>query len=382
MPIFRRRRYDETGDPQPVITSQADGDVPPNTSKFLAKRVGGKDLMQFSRQLASFVRAGIPILDALSLLEQDTANPTLKSALFETAEGLRRGESLSTAFEAHPKVFPIAYRSMLRSAELTGNLDTVLDDVSEYLEREVEARAKLKAAMIYPAVIVVMSIGVVILLTTFVLPKFVVFFKSFHQKLPLATRMLLNFAAFSKHYGPLVLVIHTVLTIAGLAWIRGRRGRPVLDRLLLRLPVLGPALRFALVERFCRILASMTRSGVSVPEAMSVAGAAMNNHHVSASLDVARQEMMEGQGIAGPLARTGLFPPAAAQMLRVGEDTGQLDLQLEAAAKFYARELDYKIKRITALIEPAIIVAMGIVVGFVSIALISAMYGVFHGAKV
>jgi type IV pilus assembly protein PilC len=286
------------------------------TSDFFAKHVGGKDLMQFSRQLAAFVRAGIPILDALSLLEEDTSNPTLKLALSQIGEALRRGEALSTALDEHPKVFPVAYRSMLRSAELTGNLDGVLESLSRYLERDVDAREKVRAAMVYPIVVLVMSLGVVILLTTFVLPKFTVFFASFHEKLPLPTRMLMDFASVTRHFG--LEIVAGVLCVGVLAfgWSRSTGGRRVRDRMLLRLPLVGVALRYTLVERFCRILASMTQAGVPLSDAMTVAAEAMNNVHVQSALEVARGEMMEGDGIARPLSRTTLFPAAATQMLR------------------------------------------------------------------
>ena len=272
---------------------------------------------------------------------------------------------------------------MLRSAELTGDLDTVLDRVARYLERDVEARSRIKAALVYPAVIVVMSIGVVVLLTTFVLPKFKIFFTSFHQQLPLPTRMLLGAAAFVGTYW-WAIVAGIAAVIVGVAmYLRRASGRERLDRWALRIPGIGPTLRFAMVERFCRILASMTAAGVALPDALGVAAAAMGNLHVARGLDRARDEMMQGQGIAGPLARTNLFPPAAVQMLRVGEDTGQLDAQLESAASFYERELDDKVKNLTAMFEPAVLIFMGVLVGFVAIALVSAMYGIFtHAGKV
>lgn len=347
-----------------------------------AKRVTGKDLMTFSRQLAAFVRAGIPILDGLELLERDTVNPTLRRTIAAMGESLAAGESLSGALDQHPKVFPIAFRSMLRSAELTGNLDTVLDRIAGYIERDVEARGKLRSASIYPALVALMSVGVTVLLTAFVLPKFKTFFKSFHKQLPLPTRMLMGAANITGHWWWLILTVVAVIAGCGFAWFRSARGRASVDALLLRTPVLGETLRFAMVERFCRILASMMQAGVSLPEAMDVAAQAMNNVHVRRALDAARDSMLRGEGIAASLARSRFLPPAARQMLRVGEDTGSLDTQLESAAVFYEREVDYKIKKLTSLFEPAVLVFMGLIVGFVAIALISAMYGVFRQSKV
>jgi type IV pilus assembly protein PilC len=365
-----------------IFASHAPSTPPKVKRELMPKRVGAKDLMQFSRQLSAFVRAGIPILDGLALLEEDTPNPTMKATLAAMADSLRRGEPFSVALEQHPKVFPNAYRSMLRSAELTGNLDTVLDQVSRYLERDVETRSKIKAALVYPAIIMAMSAGVVILLTTFVLPKFKTFFTSFHQKLPLATRMLLNAANFVGTFW-WAIVLGLVVLAAGAVWgLRDRRGRMRFDRFVLTIPLIGQTLRFAMVERFCRILASMTAAGVGLPDALDVAGAAMGNRHIAQALATARDDMMQGQGIAGPLSRSTLFPPAAVQMLRVGEDTGQLDSQLEAAASYYEHELDYKIKKVVSLFEPAVLVFMGLIVGFVAVALVSAMYGIFSRAGV
>ncbi|MDX6204091.1 MAG: type pilus assembly protein PilC [Frankiales bacterium] len=363
----------------PYGSAPAPADAPPAVRKpsFFDKKVKTKELMQFSRQMAAFVRTGVPILDGLALLQEDVTNPTMQRTLAGIAAALQNGESFSSALDAYPKVFPQSYRAMVRSAELTGQLDTVLDRVGAYLERDVEAKGKIKAASIYPALVVVLAFGVTILLTTFVLPKFTVFFASFHAKLPWATRALINTSNFLTHWG-LVLIAILVVLVAAFVWmLRRPRTRHWLDRRVLRLPVFGPLLRYALVERFCRILGSMTEAGVPLPEAMAVAGKAMNNLYVAHILDVAREGMMRGDGVARSLGATTLFPAVATQMLRVGEDTGSLDEQLGMAAHYYEREVDDRLKRLTSLFEPLILIAVGLVVGFVAIALVSAMYGIF-----
>jgi type IV pilus assembly protein PilC len=333
--------------------------------------------MHLSRQLAAFLRAGIPILDGLTLLSRDTSNTTLKRTLDDVAEGLRQGEPLAEAFDRHPKVFPAPYRSMIRSAELSGNLDTVLDRLTIYVEREVDAKSKIRSAMTYPAVIVVLSIAVSVLLVTFVLPKFRVFFASFDQQLPLPTRMLLGVSDFVHSWWWALLVGFAAAIVGLVAGARTTRGRTVRDRLILRLPVLGVAMQYSVVERFARVLSSMLRAGVPLGEAMNVAAAATSNAPATTKLAEAREAMLSGAGIAEPLAATGVFPPAAVQMLRVGEDTGSLDEQLDAVASFYEKELDYKVKQITTLMEPAVLLVMGTIVGFVALALVSAMYGIY-----
>lgn len=340
-------------------------------------RVKGTDLMHLSRQLAAFLRAGIPILDGLDLLAREASNATLRSALADVAEGLRQGEPLAEAFDRHPKVFPTAYRSMIRSAELSGNLDSVLDRLTVYIEREVAAKNQIRSAMIYPAVIVVLSVGVSLLLVTFVLPKFRVFFASFDQQLPLPTRMLLGISDLVREWWWAGLIGFVVAAVLATLYLRTERGKLRRDRIVLRVPVIGAAVSYSVVERFARVMSSMLQAGVPLGEAMNVAAAATNNRPAGIKLLEARESMLRGDGIAGPLAETGIFPAPARQMLRVGEDTGSLDEQLETVASFYERELDYKVKQITTLMEPAVLIVMGTIVGFVALALVSAMYGIY-----
>jgi type IV pilus assembly protein PilC len=300
----------------------------------------------------------------------------------EIEDGLRAGERFSDCLDKHPRVFPDFYRGIIRSAELTGELDAVLARLAIYIERDLEARRKVKSATIYPAVILVMSVVTITVLAWFVLPKFKVFFASLNAKLPLPTRMLLAVTDFltSWWWAVGIGVVGVALIIA--AALQTERGRFLKDRFILSVPVLGVTIQYALVERFCRILASMISAGVALPEALRVATESLRNRVYMQSLNSVNEAMLEGEGIAGPLARTQLFPSTAAQMLRVGENTGTLDTQLETTAQYYETELDYKIKKLTALFEPAVIVVMGLLVGFVAIALVSAMYGVFRQVKV
>lgn len=358
----------------------ATGRVRKEPREIMPARVKGTDLMHLSRQLAAFLRAGIPILDGLDLLAREASNATLRRALADVGDGVRQGEPLAEAFDRHPKVFPAAYRSMIRSAELSGSLDTVLDRLTVYVEREVAARNQIRSAMTYPAVIVVLSIGVTLLLVTFVLPKFRVFFASFDQELPLPTRMLMGLSDLVRDYWWAGLAGSLVVAVLSTMYLRTERGKLRRDRVLLKVPVIGDALRYSIVERFARVMSSMLRAGVPLGEAMNVAAAAVANRPAAIKLGIAREAMLRGDGIAGPLADTGIFPAPARQMLRVGEDTGSLDEQLETVASFYEKELDYKVKLITTLMEPAVLIVMGVIVGFVALALVSAMYGIYGNA--
>jgi type IV pilus assembly protein PilC len=226
-----------------------------------------------------------------------------------------------------------------------------------------------------------MSVVTVIVLGAFVLPRFVVFFKSLHAKLPLPTRMLLNASSFASKWWYVIFAIIVAIVAGFTAIRRSPSGRARLDAILLKLPVVGDLTQTAILERVCRVLSSMLRAGVDLPRSMTITAESSNNSVYRNALLSIRDEMMEGQGLAGPIARSGLFPGAARQMFRVGEETGSLDQQLEVAATYYNRELETKLERATALFEPAVIIMMGVVVGFVAVALISAMYGIYSQVK-
>ncbi len=346
------------------------------------KMVPRKDIMHFSRQLSVFVRAGVPIMEALEVIAVETTDKLLQRCLYDMIERLQSGDTFASAAAAHPEAFPNYYIGILSSAELTGNLDTVLDQLADYLDRDIEARSKITSALVYPAVVAVMAVVVVIVLATFVMPKFVVFFKSFNAKLPLPTRMLLSVSNFFSHWWWAILTVIVLAIVGIIAMRRSRSGKARIDSFILKLPILGDLVRTAIIERICRILSSMLKAGVSLPEAMRVTAESANNSVYSGGIATVREEMIEGQGLAAPLARTGLFPGAARQMFRVGEETGTLDAQLATAAAFYDRELDVKLKRFTSLFEPLVIIFMGVVVGFVAIALVSAMYGIYKQVKI
>jgi type IV pilus assembly protein PilC len=346
------------------------------------RTVNRKHLMHFSRQLAVFVNAGIPILDALEVIIEETTDRMFKKALVGVTMGLRAGDTFAAAAAAHPEAFPRFYVGILESAELTGHLDTVLDQLADYIERDLEARRKVTSALMYPGIIFCLSVVAVIVLTGWVLPKFRTFFDSLHARLPLPTRIMLGVGHFMTTWWFLFFFGALALVATGIIMVRTKSGRAKLDAILLKLPLTGDVVQHALMERICRILGSMIRAGVSLPDAMAVTADATNNDVYRRGLNGVRDEMLKGRGLAGPIAQTGLFPGAARQMFRVGEDSGTLDQQLETAAAYYDRELDFRIKRVTAIIEPIVIIIMGAIVGFVALALISAMYGIYHQVKV
>ena len=345
-------------------------------------RIKRADVMHLSRQIAAFLRAGLPILAAVHTIGAESESSSVRRMMNDIEDALRTGERFSDCLERYPKVFPGFYRGMVRSAELTGELDTVLARLAVYIERDLEARRKIKSALIYPSAVAIMSVATVVVLAVYVLPKFEAFFEDLDAELPLPTRMLLGFTDFLGSWWWALAGGVGVLLLLGFVITRFHWGKYARDAFLLKVPVLGETIRYSLVERFCRVLASMVGAGVNLTEALAVTTEALRNKVFVHRLGEVSDAMLEGEGIAGPLARTRLFPGTATQMLRVGEETGSLDDQLQVTAEYYEVELDYKIKKLTSIFEPLVIVVMGGIVGFVAVALVSAMYGIFNQVDV
>ena len=352
-----------------------------NELELSPQRVPRQEIMHFSRQMAAFVRSGIPITEALEIIEDGSANKRFKQMLGRMREQINNGVPFSEALEEHAAVFPPYYCGILRSSELTGQLDVALEQLSAYIERDLEAKGKIKSAMVYPAVIAGMSLVTTVILTVFVLPKFTKFFEELDADLPLPTRMLLGLSDLTQKLWFVWVALGALVIGAGVWLQRNARGRLLRDKLFLRLPLVKTVVLCAVVERTCRIVAAMIRAGVPLPETLTAAMQGANNRVFEGGLGHAQERMLEGEGLAAPIADTHLFPKAATQMMRVGEETGTLDVQLENAAAYYGRELEYKLKKLTSLFEPAVIIFMGGIVGFVAVALISAMYGVMGQVK-
>ncbi len=346
------------------------------------QRVPRQVVIHFSRQLSAFVRAGIPLTDALEIVESGTENKRFRGVLAEVTESLRNGRTLSEALQAHATVFPPYYLGIIRSAEQTGQLDIVLAQLAQYMERDLESSQRLKSALAYPSVIACAAIGVVVMMATFVLPHLMKFFKQFGVKRPPFTaRILLSVSDFFKHYWFVTPIALLVLVIVGM-WMKSTpKGNMTRDRLLLRLWLVRDITRYAAVERFCRIIGAMLHAGVPLPESMQAAIDSVNNKVFEKKLQVVNEALLEGAGMAAPIGASGVFPLPAVQMIHVGEETGDLDHQLEIAAEYYSSELEYKLKKLMAMFEPAIIVFMGVIVGFVAVTMIQSMYGMLHGSN-
>jgi len=345
------------------------------------EKVKKKELMHFTRQLAVFVKAGIPLTEAMEIIGDETTDVALQRTISHMVEEVRNGGTLSGVAAKHPEAFPMYYIGILGSAELTGKLDETLENLAGYLERELETRAKVVSALSYPGVVMVMAVFTVAVLAGYVLPQFKPLFEELDADLPFATRALLFVATLFSSLWYIPFTIGGLFT-AWLVWMfKSPAGSDFKDHLVLKLPIIRGIMEYAILERFCRILGAMVRAGVPLPDAMKTTTEATSNVVFRERLVEAQLEMMEGGGFAKPLARTELFPGAARQMFKVGEETGTLDEQLEVASLYFDRELESRIKKFTTMFEPLMIVFVGLIVGFVAIALVQAMYGVMNGLK-
>ncbi len=318
----------------------------------------------------------------LVTIGDETEDVALRRALGNLVDELRNGGLFSAAAAAHPEVFPDYYVGILQSAELTGQLDTALESLAEYLEREIDTRAKVVSALSYPMVVMVMAMMTVLILAGYVLPQFKPLFEELGAELPLPTRMMLFFSRFFTDLwfvtaGFFIVVIGALPASSSSI----RPDKIWKDRLVLKIPVISGIVDYAILERFCRILSAMLAAGVPLPEGLKTTTDATSNVVYKERLEIARAQMLEGQGFSQPLIDTELFPGAAKQMFKVGEETGTLDMQLEVASIYFDRELESRIKKFTTMFEPIMIMFVGVIVGFVAVALVSAMYGVLGGLK-
>lgn len=345
------------------------------------EKVKKKELMHFTRQLAVFVKAGIPLTDALVTIGDETEDVALRRCLGDMIDDLRNGGLLSVSAANHPEAFPEYYVGILQAAELTGRLDESLESLAGYLEREIDTRSKVVTALSYPMIVMVMAFGTVLVLAGYVLPQFKPLFEELGAELPAPTRLMLFISRFFTDLWFITAAFFMVLMGIFVFLTKTEKGKDIKDRMVLKLPVVSGIVDYAILERFCRILGAMVKAGVPLPEGLKTTTESTSNRVYKERLEVARAAMLEGKGFSQPLIDTELFPGAAKQMFKVGEETGTLDDQLEVASIYFDRELEARIKKFTTMFEPIMIVFVGLIVGFVAVALVSAMYGVLNGTK-
>ena len=332
-------------------------------------KVKDKDLTVFTRQIATMINAGLPLVQSLEVLASQQPNKQFKRILTKIREDVEGGSTFAASLKQHPTVFTPLYMSMVEAGEAGGFLDTVLNRLAGYIEKSMALRRKVKGAMIYPATIITVAVAVVIFLLIFVIPTFKALFEGFGAALPLPTRIVLELSRLVKTHVVTVLGAF-VGTVFGLRfYYRTEKGKKVIDSLLLRLPVIGQLIRKVSVAKFTRTLGTLVSSGVPILDGLNITARVAGNKVVEEAILKTRSSIAEGKTIADPLGASGIFPPMVVQMISVGEQTGALDSMLAKIADFYDAEVDQAVSNLTTLLEPIMIVFLGVVVGGVIIAM-------------
>lgn len=362
-----------------IVTSVKQKAVAPSVGELLAslRPLPIKELALFSRQFATMMAAGLSLLKCLSILQQQTSNQRLAEAVADIRREVEGGSTLYGAMQRHPRVFPELYVTMLRAGEVGGVLDKVLERLAEHYEKEYELREKVKTATRYPLVIMLFAFGVVILLLTTVVPTFVEMFHSFKAELPLATRILLGISQALTGFWYLWLLLLVGGGFLASRFLATEEGKSWWDRLVLRLPVFGDLTRKVALARVCRTLGTLLATGVPVLQAIEVVAEVAGNRVIGQALLSTRDSIREGEGIAGPLEQTGVFPPLLTQMVAVGEETGNLDGMLAKVADFYDREVKNTTESLASLLEPFLIGFLAIVVGAIIVSTILPIFDLY-----
>jgi len=359
-----------------IISLRQAGAAKSDLSGLLGRfqRVKLRDLVVFSRQFATMIDAGLSVVKCLDILQQQCRNPRLAEVVGAVKHDVAGGASLTDALAKHTRVFSPLYVNMVRSAETGGMLDQVLDRLASFLEKEQEVRGKIKSAMTYPVVVFSFSILMLMGLVFVVLPKFKVIFESMQLKLPMATRLLLGVSDVGRHYWFFVLAALLGLLIAFKLYARTPGGALAVDWIKLRLPVFGDLIMKGCISRFARTFGTLITSGVPVLRALEIVAETAGNRVLSDTINRARASIKEGEKISTPLFSSRVFPVMVIQMIAVGEETGRLDQMLLKVSDFYDKEVDATLKALTSLIEPVMIVGLGVIVGLIAVSVISPIY--------
>ncbi|MFH1283227.1 MAG: type II secretion system F family protein [bacterium] len=338
------------------------------------KKVNSKDLVLFSRQLSTLVSAGVPIVQGLSILTEQIDNPVFNKVVSKVQEDIEGGQSIFDALRKHPDAFTELYCSMVKAGEVGGILDIILERLSTYLEAAESLRQKVKGAMMYPLIVSIIAGGVTVFLLAFVIPTFKDIFKNFGAELPLPTQILINLSDMIRKYILLIIPFPIALFFIFKQLNKVEKFKYRLDDITLKLPMFGIILRKVAVAKFTRTLATLVKSGVPILQAMDTVAKTSGNKIIEEAINNARESVREGERIADPLKKSGVFPPMVTQMIAVGEETGNLDTMLNKIADFYDGEVDVAIKGLTSMIEPLVIVVMGVIIGAIVVAMFLPMF--------
>jgi len=350
-----------------------------NKEKLLASfsRIKPAEIVMFSRQLALLLESGTSIVTALDLLQEQTDNQTMRNIIGEVASDIRTGSALSVAMSKHPRAFSSMYYQAIAAGEQGGNLEVVLRQMAEHIEKAVKIEKQIKGALTYPFIVVIIAVIVMMILVTYVLPAFTKMYSQFGVELPLITRILIGIADWFSQYGPYVIMAFVVAAIAVYMYIRTPGGKHWWDTTVLKLPVLGRIVHLGELSRCCRTMSLLISIGLPLPEVMAMTIHNSNNKAVAENLTGVQQELIRGEGLSRPMAKRELFLPLMTQMVSVGEETGNLDNTLDTVADSFEMESTDKTSAAIALIQPVMTIIIGLLVGFVVLAMVSAMYSIY-----
>lgn len=366
-----------------ALTIETDRDI------RISLRPGGprpaklRDLAVFCRQFATMTAAGVPILTGLSVLAQQSRDRVLRGVLASVVEDIQVGQSLTEAFRRHAPVLPVIFVDMIGAGETGGFIEEVFGRLADHFEREDHLNHKVKSALVYPAVVLTVAIGVMAFMLLFVLPNFVTLFSTLGAKqLPLPTVIMIKISELLRHWWYAWLLIVIALALLLTAALQSPEGRDYKDRASLRMPVFGDLVTKRSLGRLARTLATLLRSGVPVISALEVASRVSGNSVFAAAVDRAREEVRQGRSLAATLKEQGIFPPMFLEMLSVGEQTGAVDTLLYKLADFYDRDVERLMERLVTLIEPVMVVLLGVMVGLIIISIVLPMYDIFRQMEI
>ncbi|MGQ0505514.1 MAG: type II secretion system F family protein [Myxococcaceae bacterium] len=343
--------------------------------------VATKDILVFTRQFATMIDAGLPLVQCLEILGGQMDNPTLKKVVFQIKAKVESGSTFADALNDHPKIFDELYVQLCAAGEVGGILDTILNRLAAYAEKNEKLKRKVKSAMTYPIVVIIVAIGVTAVLLLKVTPVFAKMFSDFGSALPAPTQFIIDVSEFLQHYIFHMVAGITAAVFAFRTFYRNPKGRKIWDKVILKAPIFGPVVRKVAVARFTRTLGTMISSGVPILDALEVTAKTAGNRSVEAGITYVRSKIAEGKNIAGPLLETGVFPPMVVQMIGVGEATGAMDAMLNKIADFYDDEVDTAVAGLTAMIEPILMVFLGGVVGGFLIAMYLPIFSLANAIK-
>jgi type IV pilus assembly protein PilC len=345
--------------------------------KLLTKpsSVSKEALLDFTLELSILTESGLTLLMALRQLERQSGNNTLKAIVAKLASDIQGGMQFHQALGMHPQTFSETYCSIMAANEKAGTLDAGLQQIAKQLRQQIAIKSQIQRAVTQPAIIIALAIGVVILMAIVVLPTLADIFRQFGAQLPLTTRILIGFSDFVKEYKYAILVAIAVIIIIIVILLKQPSTKPVLDKLILRVPVLGQVINWNYTSQFSRTLSNLLGSGLLLPDSINILTRSLGNTYYRDSLSEVRKQVVQGQSLSTVMSQNKLFPPLLVEMVGVGEASGNLESALGTVADYFEARVEKRINRLTSLLEPALILCVGLIVGFIAVSMISTIYG-------